>query len=75
MTLEDACRSILGRAAADAIISDQGLNWAAVAAMAAARNSHDSRALKRLDEHLAECRRANATAFAAGSTKRKGVAL
>lgn len=52
MTLDDACRSVLGRAAADAIIADRGLHWAAVAAIAAAKNFHDPYAIAALSAHL-----------------------
>lgn len=52
MTVEDACRSILGAEPADAIISDMGLNWAVPAAMAAARMSDDPEAINALRQHV-----------------------
>jgi hypothetical protein len=56
MTLTEACRTILGKRAADAIIADQGEHWAAVAAIAAAKTSHPAPALERLREHLRQCK-------------------
>jgi leucyl aminopeptidase len=56
MTLTEACRTILGKETADAIIADQGELWAAVAAIAAAKTSHPLPALERLREHLRQCR-------------------
>jgi hypothetical protein len=46
MTIEEACRIILGNKIAAAIINDQGVHWAVVAAMSVAQTNHDSRALK-----------------------------
>ena len=57
MTLTEACQTILGKNAADAIIADQGERWAAVAAIAAAKTSDPQPALERLRDYLAECRR------------------
>lgn len=45
MTIEDACRVILGESAADAIIRDHGVHWAVVGAMTVAKTSDDPRAL------------------------------
>ena len=50
MTLSAACRAILGPAS-DRIEAQQGLRWAVVAAMAAARTSDDPEALRTLREH------------------------
>lgn len=56
MTLEDACRTVLGKRAADAIIADQGLHWCFVAAVAAAKTSHPREALDVIKERLQEIR-------------------
>lgn len=45
MTIDEACRSILGERLAGAIINDQGIHWAVVAAMAQAQVTDDRRAL------------------------------
>lgn len=45
MTIEQACRIILGNKLAAAIIEEQGIHWAVVAAMTDARTSDDPRAL------------------------------
>lgn len=57
MTLEDACRTILGKRAADAIIADKGLHWCFVAAVAAAQNDHPKAALAAIQTRLDEIRR------------------
>lgn len=57
MTLEQACQTILGKEAADAIIADQGLRWAATAAVAAARTSDPQPALVVLRDYLNEIKR------------------
>jgi hypothetical protein len=46
MSIEEACRIILGNKIAAAIIKDQGVHWAVVAAMCEAKTNHDPRALK-----------------------------
>lgn len=46
MSIEDACRIILGNKIAAAIIADQGIHWAVVAAMTEAKTNHDPRALQ-----------------------------
>lgn len=48
MCLEVACERILGQRAAQAIIHDQGLRWAIVAAVATARTTDDAAALAEL---------------------------
>ena len=45
MSVEEACHRILGSRVAEAIISDQGLRRAIVAAMAAARDTDEPEAL------------------------------
>lgn len=57
MTLEDACRSVLGTRAADAIIADQGLHWCFVVAVAAAQKDHPKNAIAALKARLDEIRR------------------
>ena len=52
MTPSDACRQILGCKTADAIIADQGVHWAVVAAMAAATTRHDLTAVEALREYV-----------------------
>lgn len=54
MTLREACVAILGKSAAEAIIADQGINWCAVAAIAAAKTSDPVPAIKRLRKYLDE---------------------
>lgn len=56
MTLTEACQTILGKDAANAIIADQGERWAVVAAIAAARTSDSAPALERLRDYLRELR-------------------
>jgi hypothetical protein len=56
MSIEDACRSILGRKLADSIIASQGIHWAFVAAVADARTNADPRALRAIEKRLAEIR-------------------
>ena len=51
MSVEEACRLILGRACADAITGDMGLHWTIVAAMSAATTDDDPRAIATLREH------------------------
>lgn len=46
MSIEQACRIILGNKLAAAIIADQGIHWAVVAAMAQAKTNDDPRALQ-----------------------------
>lgn len=58
MSIEEACRVILGNKLAAAIIDDQGVHWAVVAAMAKAVNGDDQRALKAIREWTAEQKRA-----------------
>lgn len=48
LSLEIACERILGKRVAQAIIEDQGLRWAIVAAMAAAQNLDDREAIAEL---------------------------
>ncbi len=60
MTLEEACRAVLGRGAADAIIADMGMHWCVVAAVAAAKTSHPKPALDALRSRLDEIRRERA---------------
>jgi len=50
MTIEQALFSILGDEAAHAIIADQGIHWAVVAAMAVATTADDPRAIKAIRE-------------------------
>lgn len=66
MTTNEACEAILGKAAADAITSAQGLEWCVLAAMAAAQNipaqtealatiqAHSARAYDAMQEALEE---------------------
>lgn len=52
MDINEACRKILGGKTAVAIIADQGLHWAVVAAMAAATTDDDAEAIRTLREHV-----------------------
>lgn len=56
MTIEEACCSIMGDKLANAIIMDQGVHWAVVAAMADARTSHDPEAIATLRAYVREKR-------------------
>jgi len=56
MTIEEACASILGPETAHAIILGQGIQWAVVAAMAAATTDDDPEALAAIDRHRAQKR-------------------
>ncbi len=58
MNIEEACRVILGNKLAAAIIADQGVHWAVVAAMTEAKTNHDPRALKAIRDWNAEQKRA-----------------
>jgi hypothetical protein len=51
MTIAEACVEILGAPAAAAIIRSQGIRWAVVAAMAAARTSDNPAALEAIDRY------------------------
>jgi hypothetical protein len=51
MTITEACVAILGHDAAAAIIRNQGIRWAVVAAMAVARTSDDPSALEAIDRY------------------------
>ena len=53
MTVEDACRAILGTKAANAIIESQGVHWAIVAAMVIATTADDPDAIQTIREHNA----------------------
>lgn len=55
MTLEDACRAVLGQTA-DRVMEAQGLHWAVVAALAEARVSHPKEAIAALDRHIGKAR-------------------
>jgi hypothetical protein len=59
MNLEEACRAVLGRAVANAIIADMGMHWCVLTAVAAAKMSHPRPALDALRTRLDEIRRAN----------------
>lgn len=52
LSIEQACRVILGNAIASSIIEDRGVHWAVVAAVAAARTDDDPRALRTIRRHL-----------------------
>ena len=56
MTIDEACAAILGDETATAIALDQGLHWAVVAAMAAAKTSDDPRAISAINAHIAGMR-------------------
>lgn len=56
MTIEEACHSILGGEVAHAIITEQSLEWAIVAAMAAARTSHPPEAIAAIKLHIARAK-------------------
>ena len=45
MTIEEACRKIMGAKLADAIIKDRGVHWAVVAAMGDATDADDPTAI------------------------------
>jgi hypothetical protein len=63
MSIEEACHSILGDQAAHGIITEQGIHWAVVAAMAAARTDDDPDALDAIDLYRGKSRkRSGATA-------------
>lgn len=52
MSVEEACRWILGRKIADAIIDDMGLRWTIVTAMAAATTNDNPEAIKALRQAM-----------------------
>ena len=54
MSTETACHIILGDSIAYAIIANQGVHWAVVAAMAAATKDQDPRALQALRDWVKE---------------------
>jgi hypothetical protein len=60
MSIEEACRVILGNKIAAGIIADQGVHWAVVAAMTKAVNGDDPRALKAIRDWNAEQKRLSA---------------
>ena len=49
MNIREACASIMGEKLARAIIADQGIHWAVVAAMAEAKTSDDPAAIAAID--------------------------
>ena len=53
MTAEEACHAILGDELAHSIISDMGVGWAVVAAMADATTDDDPEAIEALRAHVA----------------------
>ncbi|MBZ9973463.1 hypothetical protein LB517_27930 [Mesorhizobium sp. BR1-1-12] len=57
LSIEEACRVILGNKLAASIIADQGIHWAVVAAMAQATTGDDRRALKAIRDWNAEQKR------------------
>jgi hypothetical protein len=50
MNIREACASIMGEKLALAIIADQGIHWAVVAAMAEATTDDDPAAIAAIDE-------------------------
>lgn len=58
LSIEQACRIILGNKIAAAIIADQGVHWAVVAAMCEAKTNHDPRGLLAIRDWNAEQKRA-----------------
>lgn len=48
MSVEEACRWILGRNFADNLIRDMGLRWTIVSAMAAAKENDNPKAIEAL---------------------------
>ncbi len=54
MTIEQACRNILGRTVANAIIEDQGIHWAVVAAMDKAITADDPLSIAKIRAWNAE---------------------
>jgi hypothetical protein len=54
MSIEQACAAILGTEAAGAILRDQGVRWAVVAAMAVAKRSDDPDALDAINRYRAD---------------------
>lgn len=57
MNIEEACRIILGNKIAAAVIAEQGVHWAVVAAMAKAVNGDDQRAIKAIRDWSDEQKR------------------
>ena len=57
MTIHEAVHAILGDRLAHAIIADQGIHWAVVAAMAQATTDDDPRALAAINAWRAEQKR------------------
>lgn len=52
MTIETACALIMGDELAHSIITDMGLHWAVVAAMAEAKTTDDPEAIRTLREYV-----------------------
>lgn len=53
MTIEEACRKILGQKLADSIIADMGVRWAVVVAMCDATTADDPEAIQLIREWVA----------------------
>lgn len=51
MTIQEACKKILGDDIGQSIIDEQGIHWAVVAAMTEARRSDDPEALSAITEY------------------------
>jgi hypothetical protein len=56
LSIEQACRVILGNKLAESIIEEQGVHWAVVAATMEARTSDDPRALAAIRKWRADAK-------------------
>lgn len=58
MTIHQAIDHVLGRQLANAIVNDQGLHWAALAAMADCRISHGLEVKNAIADYFADLKHA-----------------
>lgn len=54
MTIEEACTAIMGKPAADKIMSDMGIHWLVVGAMSQASSKHPPEAIATIRRWNAE---------------------
>ncbi len=63
MTINQAIDKVLGQRTATAIVNDQGMHWAAVAAMAACKVSHGPEVKAAIQEYFADLKKENEAAL------------
>lgn len=59
MTIEEACKLVLGKSLARSITDDQGLHWCVIAAMCECKVSHGRAVKAAIDAYNAELKASN----------------